>query len=154
MREGVALLTVAEAGDAQEVRELMAHVIRTSVTQEPGLLQATLDNVNRNVDWWLARPGECVHLKATAGGRIVAVVLVKEFWNLCSLFVDPDFQGEGIGRALVEAACVACRDRSPKNAIWLNAATNAVPFYRHLGFVERESARVLPEGFLAMEKAF
>jgi len=118
-------LTLAQPGDAQELRELMACVIAESVTNEAALLRDTIANVNHNLDWWLAQTGECVHIKASVGGRIVGVVLVKEFWNLCSLFVDAQLQGKGIGRALVEAACDACRDRSPTNAIFLNAATNA-----------------------------
>ena len=152
MVDDAVTLTPAEPADAPEIRELMARVIVTSVTQDEALLRDTLDNVNGNVAWWLGQPGECVHIKATLGVRIVGVVLVKEFWNLCSLFVAPELHGQGIGRALVEAACDACRDRSPEQAIFLNAAASAIAFYRHLGFVERETARSLPAGFLAMKK--
>ena len=152
MTREVATLTLAEPGDAAEIRELMARVIATSVTQDEALLRETLDNVNANVAWWLEHPGACVHIKATTGARLVGIVLVKEFWNLCSLFVEPELHGEGIGRALVEAACDACRDRSPKEAVFLNAATNAIAFYRRLGFIEREASRSLPAGFLAMKK--
>ncbi|MRD48079.1 GNAT family N-acetyltransferase [Caenimonas koreensis DSM 17982] len=153
MTHSLVTLADAQPQDAQALRELMARVIAVSVTQDEAVLQSTIANVNRNLGWWLAHPGECVHLKAEAGGRIVGVVLVKQFWNLCSLFVEADLQGQGVGRALVEAACDACRGRSPESALFLNAATNAIPFYRHLGFVERESAQTLPAGFLPMRKS-
>ena len=88
-----------------------------------------------------------------ADGRIVGVVLVKNFWNLCSLFVDPTVQWRGIGRLLIESAIEPCRGRSPRSAIWLNASPNAVTFYRHMGFAPRVSDRILPPGFEAMEYA-
>lgn len=142
----------AAAADADIIRALMAAVISADVTQDPDLLRDTLENVNGNVDLWLREPARCVHLKASAAGRIIGVVLVKDFWNLCSLFVASDMQGRGIGRSLVESAARACAGKSPRHAMYLNAATNAIPFYRRLGFIPRESKRPLPAGFIAMQR--
>lgn len=147
------VITAASPEDADAIRRLMAEVIARDVTQDEALLADTLANVQGNLDLWLREPGRCVHLVAQAGDRIVGVVLVKDFWNLCSLFVASDVQGQGIGRRLVEAAADLCRGRSEKNALWLNAATRAIPFYRKLGFTERLASRPLPEGFLAMQRA-
>jgi GNAT superfamily N-acetyltransferase len=138
--------------DADEIRVLVARTITHSVTQDAALLADTIANVGRNIDLWLTEPQRCLHLKAFAQGRIVGVVLVKDHWNLCSLFVAPESQGSGIGRALVEAASAACAGRSPRSALLLNAATGAVGFYEHLGFVARESTQVLPAGFKAMSR--
>jgi GNAT superfamily N-acetyltransferase len=130
----------------------MARTIRVSVTQENDLLASTLANVNRNVDYWLAHPEACVHLKASDGSGLIGVVLVKEHWNLCSLFVEPEHHGRGVGRALVEAAAVQCRGRSPRQALLLNAAVGAIPFYTRLGFEARATSQLLPPGFLAMHR--
>jgi len=138
--------------DEGAIRALMRRVIEADVTQEPRLLQETLANVNGNVDLWLAQPARCVHLKATRDGAVVGVVLVKDFWNLCSLFVASEHQGHGIGRQLVDAAAGRCAGQSPKSALWLNAATGAIPFYQRLGFVARASTRALPPGFQAMQR--
>jgi GNAT superfamily N-acetyltransferase len=146
------LITPVTPEDTPLVRELMARTIRERVTQEPTLLAETLANVNKNVDFWLADPASCVHLKATAGDRLVGVVLVKHHWNLCSLFVDPAHHRQGIGRHLVEAAASLCRGRSPKNALFLNAAADAVPFYEHLGFQPRATSQALPPGYRAMQR--
>jgi GNAT superfamily N-acetyltransferase len=137
--------------DVAELKAFMAAVIARQVVQAEPLLSEMVQNVSANVDWWLQNPGECVHLKCAADGRIVGVVLVKNFWNLCSLFVEPSVQGQGIGRLLTESAIAACRDKSPKGAIWLNSSPNAVTFYRHMGFAPRVSDRILPPGFKAME---
>jgi GNAT superfamily N-acetyltransferase len=145
-------IEAADPRDAGEIRALVARTIAHSVTQEPGLLADTVANVDRNIDLWLAQPERCVHLKACAGGRIAGVVLVKDRWNLCSLFVAPEAQGGGVGRALVEAAAAACAGQSPKSALLLNAAPGAIGFYERLGFTARESAQPLPPGFRPMRR--
>ena len=100
------MVTLAEAlpGDASALRALMARVIGHSVTQEDALRADTIANVNANIEVWQVQRERCVHLKACEGNSIVGVVLVKDFWNLCSLFVAPEAQGRGIGRALLESA--------------------------------------------------
>jgi GNAT superfamily N-acetyltransferase len=145
-----AILQPALPDDAAEIRALVAFTVAHTFTDDPDLQQDTIANVDLNVDRWLAQPQACIHLKAVAGGRIVGMVLVREFWNLCNLFVHPGWQRQGIGQALLEAACEPCKGRSPKGAILLNAAPNAVDFYARLGFVEREPTRALPPGAKAM----
>ncbi|ROZ62269.1 GNAT family N-acetyltransferase [Ramlibacter sp. WS9] len=140
----------AESGDAEEIKALMARVLAGVIHEEP-LAAEMAQNTAANVDWWLQNPAQCVHLKCVAGGRIVGVVLVKNFWNLCSLFVEPSMQGQGIGRMLLESAIAACHGRSNRGAVWLNASPNAVSFYRHMGFTLRASDRPMPPGFAAME---
>lgn len=145
-------ITEPVPGDAPEIRSLMAAVIERDVTQDAALLSDSVANVNSNVDFWLQNPSRCVHLIARTDARIVGVVLVKDFWNFCSLFVASDLQGQGVGRELVEQVAVRCRGKSDKNAMYLNAAAGAVVFYRKLGFTERAATRPLPPGFLAMQR--
>ena len=145
-------VTIADvdAQDAEPVRTFMIDVIAESVTREEPVFSDLVGNVSDNLAWALAYPAQCVHLKAEIDGALAGVVLVKEYWNLCSLFVAPALRGRGLGRALVEAAAERCRDRSPRQALWLNAAPDAVPFYRRLGFTSRPATRPLPPGFEAM----
>lgn len=138
--------------DAGALSAWMARVIEHSVTREPALRDELVANVQANLELWLADPAPHCHLKAVQDGRIVGVVLVKEHWNLCSLFVEPDWQGVGIGRALVEAAFDACRRRPAPQPVRLIAAPGAVGFYRALGFQRTTSRRALPDGFEAMER--
>ena len=145
-------ITEPSPSDADAIRRLMALVIEQDVTQDPALLADTLANVKGNLDIWLKEPERCVHLVARVQDRIVGVVLVKDFWNLCSLFVASDMQGHGIGRQLVEAAAAQCRSNSGEKSLCLNAAMDAISFYRKLGFVERPAAQPLPPGFLAMHR--
>jgi GNAT superfamily N-acetyltransferase len=148
----VSIVAAALPADAAEIRALVARTIGHSVTQDARLLADTLANVNANIDLWLAQPHRCVHLVARVQGPIAGVVLLKDGWNLCSLFVAPESQGGGIGSALLEAACAACAGRSPKSAVLLNAAPGAIGFYERHGFLRRESTQALPPGFQAMSR--
>ena len=134
--------------EAEAIRGLMRRVIE--VTVAPPFRPDTIENVEGNIAVWLDRPARCVHLVAAGNGAIVGVILVKDFWNLCSLFVEQSQQGRGVGRLLVEAAVLACKPLSPKKAIVLNASPNAVGFYEHLGFRPHESAQQLPPGVRSM----
>lgn len=147
---GPAISTI-EPSEADAVRDLMARAIHPVLQHDEAVLRDTIANVNGNLDLWLAQPDRCVHLKASVGEALAGVILVKDGWNLCSLFVDPEHQGRGIGRALVDAARVACAGASDE--LLLNAAGHAVAFYAKLGFVPRTSNQRLPPDVVPMRLA-
>jgi GNAT superfamily N-acetyltransferase len=144
-------IRTARTEDTEAILDLMVRVINATV--ELPYRADMIENVTQNLTVWHREPDECFHFIAEDGSKVVGVILVKAFWNLCSLFVRPEWQHNGIGRQLVHAAIDACRDRSPKQAIYLNAAPSAVSFYRGLGFTSKESSQQLPTGFQAMQLA-
>ncbi|MGB7193839.1 MAG: GNAT family N-acetyltransferase [Collimonas pratensis] len=144
-------IQTVEPHDLEQLRQFTERIIvAEKVTGDPALQAELIHNVHQNLDWGLANREHCCHLKYTRDGRIVAVVLVKNFWNLCSLFVTPELHRQGIGRALILAAVQHCRALSERPSIRLNSAPNAVAFYAALGFQPAESTRTLPPGFRAM----
>jgi GNAT superfamily N-acetyltransferase len=145
------LLRTARLEDKAAILALMARVVTASIA--PPNRAETIENVTQNLEIWCRAPEQCFHFVAEIEGEIVAVILVKGFWNLCSLFVAPESQRCGIGKKLVHLAIHACHDKSPKQAIYLNAAASAVSFYEALGFISRESSQQLPTGFQAMQLA-
>ena len=144
-------IRTARTQDTEAILDLMVRVINTTI--EPPHRAEMVENVTQNLTVWDRDPDHCFHFVAERGNEIVGVILVKAFWNLCSLFVVPEWQRHGIGRQLVRAAIDACRDKSPKQAIYLNAAPSAVSFYGALGFTSLESSQRLPTGFQAMQLA-
>lgn len=55
-------------------------------------------------------------------------------------YVDPDFARAGVGRALMAALEDAARARG-RSALLLHASTNAIAFYRALGWTREADAR-------------
>jgi GNAT superfamily N-acetyltransferase len=81
------------------------------------------------------------HFAAYVDHKVVGVASILEepetdgpgHWRLRGMAVDPDHQGSGAGRALIERA----RDfvaRSGGGLIWCNARLTAVGFYDKQGF--------------------
>lgn len=120
--------------DIPDVRALILGVIDSSVADTSENKRRFAEGVERNLQAVVARSTDSVHLCCTAGGRIVGVVLVRDFWNLCHLFVAAEYQGRGIGRSLLQLAVQACRESSGVAELQLKSTRNAIGFYEHMGF--------------------
>lgn len=148
----ITAIQIVEPQDIPQLRSFMEGVMHSERIFDDLNLQAELvHNVNQNLDWWLMNNDKCCHLKFIRDGQIAGVVLVKNFWNLCSLFVAPELHRQGIGRGLVVTAIQHCRNFTDRSSIRLNAAPNAVAFYEAIGFLPASSTKILPPGFRAME---
>ena len=124
-----------ETADLPAIRHLVEAALRGGVTQIEAEVAFLLDDIGGSLDEWAAAPVGKLHLKYVDGGAIAGVILVKDWWNLTNLFVDPGRQRRGVGRALMANVLDQCRGRSPRGALLVNSSTNAVGFYRRLGFV-------------------
>jgi GNAT superfamily N-acetyltransferase len=123
-----------ESNDADDLLLLMFRVIETSLQVEDQEKRLVAENVRDNLTWALAHPGECVHLKAVQRGLTVGVILIKDFWNLSSLFVDPENQRTGVGRALVNEGIRRCAARGRMGYVRVNSSPNAIKFYLSMAF--------------------
>lgn len=145
------LIRDAVHDEAQEIRKLLDLVIDKSLDATVHDIPSIIRSVNDNVDLWLAAPDNIVHLVAELDGKLVGVIMIKEFWNFCSLFVDPAYQRKGVGRQLVQLAAEKCRGRCLHDAIHMYANNEAVEFYRKLGFEVKDTSRTPPAGSTAMK---
>jgi len=90
-------------------------------------------------------------------GKIVACGAIGEYWgsktesSLFTIFVDPDYQGMGYGRKIIEALE---EDEYFKRAkrIEIPAAMSAIPFYRKMGYEHKNGQLIYSEGHFALEK--
>lgn len=120
--------------DTATLDALMCRVVTTSVRLEKAEMADVLENIRQNLYWAQENANLVVHLKCSSDTRIVGVILIKNFWNLCTLFVDPEVQRQGVGRALITEAIRRCISRNDRGHVKVNSAPNAVQFYRALGF--------------------
>lgn len=140
--------------DLPAIRRLIEAALRDGVTRVEADVAFLVEDIGRSLDQWAEAPAGKLHLKYLDGDAIAGVVLVKDWWNLTNLFVDPAHQRRGIGRALTAHAIEVCRSRSPRGALLVNSSTNAVGFYRQLGFVPAGDARDLPGGCVPLRFDF
>jgi GNAT superfamily N-acetyltransferase len=82
--------------------------------------------------------GRTINLTARAGGALIGCVRILTdgyfFGTVPEILVDPDYQGQGIGRALMERAW----ERSP-TGLFFGAQPGNEPFFEKLGY-ERSMA--------------
>ena len=142
----VTVLGAVEPADLPEIRRLIEGALREGVTRDESSVAYLMQDICHSLDQWVAAPADKLHIKYVDDGAIAGVVLVKDWWNLTNLFVEPHHQRRGIGRALVGHVLDQCRGRSPQGEVRVNSSTNAVPFYLRLGFVPAGEPRDLPGG--------
>jgi len=151
---GVVVIESASDNDIAEITVLIEQTIKTCIDATDDEANDLVAHSVYNMLLWKRSKQGSVHLVCRLEGRIVGVVLVKEFWNLTSLFVDPDFQARGIGQKLVQEALSQCRGMSPKRAVKLSSSTYAQDFYRAMGFKQVGEPQPLPGGCIPFEFSF
>jgi len=140
--------------DLPEIARAIEISIRGSVARDEADIRFLLDDTGRDLREWQEDPSNKLHLKFVNRGRIEGSILVKNWWNLCLLFVLPDSQRSGVGRSLVQAAIAECSVRSPRSAIWVNSSSVGEAFYRRLGFQSNGSPIERPGGCIPLRLEF
>lgn len=110
----------------------------------PRLVEAMTDQRAR--DLWTrinreAAPGQLLVAVEPQNARVVGVTrlgpVVKGTGHIGSLYVSPQAQGLGVGRALIEAATDSMsRSAATTATLWVFRANEpSIAFYRHLGWL-------------------
>lgn len=144
----------ATINDTDVICALMENVLIESLANSPLDPAEMMASANRCVDLWLKEPDSCYHAVAVIADQVAGVVMVKEHWNLVSLFVKSQYRGIGVGRALTVSALDACQDKCPYKGISLNAASDSVEFYEKLGFIRSRVVKEVTLGIVPMYKRY
>ena len=144
----------ATINDTDVIRGLMENVLIESLANSPLDPAEMMASANRCVNLWLKEPDNCYHAVAVIADQVAGVVMVKEHWNLVSLFVKSQYQDLGIGRSLTVSALDACQDKCPYKGIFLNAARDSVEFYEKLGFIRSRVVKEATPGIVPMYKRY
>ena len=140
------MITPIEEKDLPILQAITKTTIHECVVPSKEQAEPLLDEINDILDKWLPSREQSFHAKCHIAGQTVGYIVVKDFWNLCLLFVLPAFQRRGIGRALVQLALDECRSKSPRRKIQLNSSTHAADFYTAIGFTQSAPALDRPGG--------
>lgn len=94
---------------------------------------------------------------AVENSIVVGCGAIGEYWgsktesSLFSIFVDPEYQGKGYGRKIIETLE---QDELFKRAkrIEVPASMSAIPFYRKMGYEHKNGQLIFSEGHFELEK--
>lgn len=144
------LIREARPEDELDIRALLDETVGTSLDAGIHNLVSIRQNVHENVDMWLAGEGNILHLVAEQDGELSGALLIKDYRVLCSLFVRPQHQRQGVGSALVRIAIERCEAIDSWESLRLFANNDAVAFYEALGFEIKVLTKPAPPGSTAM----
>ena len=147
-----------EAADAPVVSELIQTTMRVSNAKDypPELLAGVI--ARPRPEDVLERAGWTHFYVAVEGGRIVGCGAIGPYWgsetesSLFSIFVLPECQGRGVGRAVIEALE---RDDFFLRArrVEIPASITAVEFYKKMGYAPKPGVEQPDEeGLYRLEK--
>lgn len=132
-------ITPVEESDLPELIDITCSCIQgmheVPSAEKDSLLNSITQNLKNNV----TVPGN-VFMKAGDGREIKGYILIKGCEKLSELFVRPATQKAGVGTSLLNKALSIVRERSENSFVWVNAAVNAVPFYKKFGFIDFENS--------------
>jgi len=74
------------------------------------------------------------YLVAEADSRVIGMIMVRDGSHISQFFVDPAFQGRGIGRLLWLSAKEKALQAFGSSEFSVNSSLGAVRVYEHLGF--------------------
>ena len=148
------------AADAQAVSDLIVRTLRVSNARDyPAAMLEELVTRMQPADI-LVRAGWTHFYVVEDGGAIVGCGAIGPYWektdesSLFTIFVDPDWQGKGVGRRIIETLE---QDEYALRAkrIEIPASITGLPFYLKLGYTYKDGHTEPDEELLyRLEKRF
>ncbi|WP_027720228.1 GNAT family N-acetyltransferase [Maridesulfovibrio zosterae] len=80
---------------------------------------------------------------AKISGKLVGIAEIRNYRHLGLLFVDPDFQKQGIGKVLIDKIVFECVKHGRGSVITVNSSLNALDFYQKMGFIVQDEEKVM-----------
>lgn len=130
----------------EDAKKIIGISIKTHIETDEGSLDAIANSSITSSRDWLDGIIKGAHFSYTINNQVVGIILVKDYWNLASLYVHPKFHKQGVATALIKAALRTCKSKSQKGYVKLNSSSFASGFYLKMGFKQEGQAKALPGG--------
>lgn len=139
------MIEIPQKSDFQSLSQLISNTVGSCIDANEIALAEIANSSIRQSKLCLDGELEGAHFiyKTT---EIEGLILVKEYWNMVSLFVSPKSQRKGIATILVDEALRVCREKPPKRMVALNSSSFASNFYKKYGFKPNGTPKVFPGG--------
>jgi GNAT superfamily N-acetyltransferase len=121
--------------------------------------KSTIDGVVESLNFeGIKQRMQCTHFYvAKIDNAIIGCGAIGPYWDsevessLFTIFVDPDFQGQGIGRKIIEAL-ESDEFFVRAKRIEIPASMLAIPFYKKCGYEHKNGKLNYEDGHFALEK--
>ncbi|WP_105259156.1 GNAT family N-acetyltransferase [Pseudoalteromonas sp. T1lg88] len=133
----------AEISDAKSISELILPLTNKYVcpTCDVSVHSILLDSMSKeNIEKYLSTNYDYV-VAVTENNEVVGVAGVRDNSHLYHLFVDDNFQGNGLSRKLWETIKEKAIKNGNSGAFTVNSAVNAENVYLRFGFKRTEGIR-------------
>jgi len=151
MKEPTQNIREGRETDFHHIRKIVSSAIRARVVDSDEQHDLLFEDICSSFKQYGQDGTQALFLVCEKGDVVQGVILVKAYCTITALFVDPDQEGLGVGRALLSEAIRICRKRSGQACLKLNSSHYARPFYEKMGF--RQTGRGLdrPGGCIPFE---
>ena len=151
-------IRIIKDGEYKKVAEMIARSVSNSAFTK-FYPQCSIDYIKESLnDEGVKQRASWTHFYvAEIEGEIVGCGAIGPYWgsetesSLFTIFVDDKFQGQGIGRKIIETLE---KDEYFKRAkrIEIPASMSAIPFYRKMGYEHKNGELIYEDGHFALEK--
>jgi predicted GNAT family N-acyltransferase len=81
-------------------------------------------------------------LIATSGRKIIGVIEIRENNRISLLFVDKEYQGQGVAKRLFDESLKEIIQRDPNlDKFYVHASPYSIPIYKKMGFIETDNMK-------------
>ena len=150
-------IKIVEENDFEELHTMIAKTCRESfkIYYPKPYIEKTIESLS--VEALKNRASWTNFYVAKIEGKIVGCGAIGDYWgsltesSLFTIFVDPDMQGKGIGKKIIET--LEADDFAKRaNRIEIPAGIVAIPFYKKMGYDFKNNELVYENGHFALEK--
>ncbi|MBO5955017.1 MAG: GNAT family N-acetyltransferase [Clostridia bacterium] len=150
-------ISIIKEDEIEEVSKLIEKTVRKCfVAYYP---QKTIDKVCENLDYeGVKKRASWTHFYVIKeDNKIVACGAIGPYWgsetesSLFTIFVDPEYQGNGYGRKIMETL-ESDEFFLRARRIQIPAGLVAIPFYKKFGYEYKNGEMIFEDGHFALEK--
>lgn len=152
------LVEIVKENEIQKMCEMIERSIRNSDFAK-FYPQKTLEEIIKNSDYQhMKQRASWTHFYVVKENKkIIGCGAIGPYWDsftescLFTIFVDPEYQGKGYGRKIIETL-ESDEFAKRANRIEVHAAMSAIPFYRKMGYEHKNGELIFEDGHFDLEK--